>query len=70
VGLSSTFLWRPRLVRAVRGGGRFYHSLLVGNIVRRALPRVSINVAGLKPIQIYLLSPLAAESLLPPARKL
>jgi hypothetical protein len=110
--LSSKFLWRPRLVRAVSGGGpkscwmrlwdidvavletswfvgkrlvgeggprscsmrlwdvhrtvprHFYHSFLVGKIVRRSLNRVSRNVAGLKPIQ----NPLAAESLLPPAR--
>jgi hypothetical protein len=49
---------------------RFYHCFLVGKIVRRSLTRVSRNVAGRMPIQIILLSPLVAENLLPPARKL
>jgi hypothetical protein len=56
---SEKLIVQPRTLISL-GIGRY-------TVVRHAIPRVPINVAAFKTIQIIFLSPLAAESLLPPA---
>jgi hypothetical protein len=57
---SEKLIVQPRTLISL-GIGRY-------TVVRHAILRVPINVAAFKTIQIIFLSPLGAESLLPPAK--